>query len=313
LLLLALVQTPLGASPLGLLDQPQTFPWTAGLTPVAQEEEGGLDPGQFRLKTHVLWLNTYRQYGLGADMEQEVDMEAGLLSVSGAWSFARGWELRGHGEGWLVGGGILDPLIAGFHNLVGVPNQGRNDVPNDRYRDYLKGAFDDTQPGAGLTQLSGGVRAFAGPWSWTAWVKVPVPAHTGWGWTSQWGTGTGVGWGDRWPVGEWGLSLRAGASAAALAIGEDDRFPDQTGWLTGQWGSYVGVEWTRGPRLLVQGSWTAVPRGGAGYLPQGAGLLTMGLQLPWTEQWTFEASWTEEFLTWATNETGFGAGFVWIP
>jgi hypothetical protein len=122
-----------------------------------------------------------------------------------------------------------------------------------------------------------------------------------------------LGWGDRWPVGAWGLSLRAGLSAALVAIGEDDTFPDQTGWLTGQGGTYVVVEWTKGPRVLLQGSWTKMPRGGAGYLPQAAGLLTLGFQFPWDEQWTLEASWTEEFFTWATNETGFGAGFVWTP
>jgi len=309
----AVLAAPLGAEPLGLLDQPQTFPWTVGLTPVVQEEDGGLAPGSFRLKTHVLWLNTYRQYGLGQDMAQEVDMEAGLLSVSGAWSFAPGWELRGHGEGWVTGGGILDPLISGFHHLVGVPDQGRENVLNGRYRDFLKGVFDDSTPAIGLTQLSGGVRSFAGPWSWTAWIKVPVPSHEGWGWASQWGSGTGVGWGDRWPVGDWGLSLRAGLSAALVTVGEDDGFPDQTGWLTGQWGFYSGVEWTRGPRILIQGTWTKVPRGGEGYVPQGAGLLTMGLQLPWDDQWAMEASWTEEFLTWATNETGFGAGLIWTP
>ena len=312
ILTLWLVAASAAASP-GLIDQPQTFPWTVGLTPVVQEEAGGLDEGQFRLQSHLLWFNTYRQYGFGDDQTQEVDMEAGLLSLSGAWSFAQGWEARVHGEGWVVGGGILDPLISGFHHLIGVPDQGRDSVPNDRYRDYLKGAFDDTSPAAGLTQLSGGLRGFNGPWSWTTWLKVPVPSHVGWGWSGQWGGGTGLGWGDRWPIGEWGLNLKGGLSGALVEVADDGQFPGQNGNLTEQWGSYAIVEWMSGPRILVEGSWTRVPRDGEGYLSQGAGLLTMGFQIPWGPRWTIEGSWTEEFLTWATNETGFGVGAVWNP
>lgn len=312
-LLTAVLITGKAAASPGLIDQPQTFPWTAGLTPVMQDEDGGLDPGRFRLKSHVLWFNTYRQYGLGQNKTQEIDMEGGLFSLSGAWSFAPGWELRGHAEGWALGGGVMDPLISGLHHLLGVPNQGRDDVGYGHYRDFLDGVFDDTSPAAGLTQASAGVRSFAGPWSWTAWVKVPVPAHTGWGWTSAWGGGSGVGWGDRWPLGGWGMSLRGGLSAALVLIGQDEGFPGQNGVATVQGGGYLIAEWTGGLRILSQASWTRVPRGGDGFLPQAAGLLTTGVQIPWNSQWTFEGSWTEEFLTWATNETGFGAGLVWNP
>lgn len=300
------------ASP-GLIDQPQTFPWTVGLTPVVQEEDGGLEAGTSRFKAHVLWFNTYRQYGLGALKSQEIDMEGGLLSLSGVWSFSQGWELRAHAEGWLLGGGILDPLLSGFHGLVKVPNQGRNDVPDFRYRNYLQGAFDDSHPSAGLTQLSAGWRAFVGPWSWNTWVKAPVGSHVGWGWTSQWGGGSGLGWGDRWPIGVWGISIRGGLSASLIVVGTDSGIPGQTDWLTVQSGGYVVAEWTRGPRVLVQGTWTKVPRRGDGYVAQGAGLLTTGFQFPLDDHWVFEGSWTEEFLTWATNEVGFGAGAVWTP
>ncbi len=310
--LLLVYGTVAWASP-GLLDQPQTFPWTVGLTPVVQEEDGGLALDQVRVKAHVLWFNTYRQNGLGAAMTQEIDMEGGLLAVSGAWSFAPGWELRGHAEGWVLGGGILDPLLSGFHGWAGVPNQGRDDVANFRYRNYLDGVFDDTTPSAGLTQLSAGVRSFVGPWSWNAWLKAPVSAHTGWGWTAQWGGGTGIGWGDRWPLGVWGLSVRGGVSASLIVVGSDERFPGQTGVFTVQSGGYAVAEWNGGPRLLVQVSWTRSPRRGEAYLSQAAGLLTTGFQIPWTPEWTLEGSWTEEFLTWATNETGFGAGLVWTP
>ena len=300
------------ASP-GLLDQPQTFPWTAGLTPVVQDEAGGLEPGGVRLKAHILWFNTYRQFGTGELQSQEIDMEGGLLSVSGAWSFAQGWELRAHAEGWLLGGGILDPLLSGFHGLIRVPNQGRDGVSDFHYRNYLAGYFDDTSASAGLTQLSSGVRAFTGPWSWNAWIKAPAVDRSGWGWTSKWGAGSGIGWGDRWPVGTWGLSFRYGLSASLIAIQSDSGFPGQTGWLTAQSGGYAVAEWTKGPRVLVQATWTKVPRHGEGYLAQGAGLLTTGFQIPLDEGWTLEGSWTEEFLTWATNETGFGAGVVWTP
>ena len=74
-------------------------------------------------------------------------------------------------------------------------------------------------------------------------------------------------------------------------------------------GFYAIVE-ASGPRALIQGSWTAVPQNGPGYLSQGAGLLTLGFQVPVGSTWVWELALTEEFLTWATMEVGFQAGLV---
>jgi len=62
-----------------------------------------------------------------------------------------------------------------------------------------------------------------------------------------------------------------------------------------------------------QGIWTKVPREGEGYLSQGAGLLTVGLQWPVGDHWALEFALAEEFLTWATLEVGFQASVVWKP
>jgi len=299
---------PVAGVPPGLIDQPQTFPWSVGLTPVFLEEAGGLEPGQSRLRTSVLWFNTYRQAGLDDQMYQRVDMEGLLETVSGVWSPAPGWELRGQAQGWELGGGIMDAFLAGFHGTIGVPNQGRQFVSDNQYRDYLKGEFDLTNPVPGLTQASVGVRGFDGPWSWSSWVKVPVPAQADWGWSDRWGGGTGVGWGDRWPLADLGFQIRAGGTISLVTVGTDDRFAGQTGNFTGQFGLYAAAELFSGPRLVVEGSYTGVPRGGDGYLPQGAGLLTMGGQFPLDPTWTVEVATTEEFLTWATMEVGFQAG-----
>ena len=289
----------LGAHPLGLLDQPQTFPWTVGLTPVVQEESGGLGLGEFRLRSSVLWFNTYRQYGTQPNIHQQVDMEGLVGTVSGAWSFAPHWEMRSQVQGWLLGGGVLDAFLGGFHGFLGVPNQGRNETTDGGYRNFLKGRFDDRQPAWGLTQASMGVRGFVGPWSWTAWGKLPVNGHVGWWGPDLWGGGSGVGWGDHWTWAEAGLTFGAGLTGA-LVFSE--------AW-TGQGGFYAIVE-ASGPRALIQGSWTAVPQNGPGYLSQGAGLLTLGFQVPVGSTWVWELALTEEFLTWATMEVGFQAGLV---
>ena len=279
------------------------------------EEAGGLDPGEWRVRSSVLWCNTYRaafvSVPAGTDLVQEVDMESLLETVSWAWSPAWGWEFRAQVQGWENGGGIMDAFLSWFHTSLGVENQGRNLVAENQYHDYIQGVLDDRDPGSGLTQASFGVRGFSGPWSWNSWVKVPVPGHTGWGWADQSGGGTGLGWGDRWPLGLWGLTLKAGVSGSLVWIGQDPSFPGQTSEFTGQGGLYVITELTGGSRILVQGIYTAVPRSGSGYLVQGAGLLTMGFQVPGGRNWLFEGACTEEFLTWATMEVGFQAGLTW--
>lgn len=306
-----LVASTVAAQVPGLIDQPQTFPWSVGLAPVAQEEAGGLDAGSFRLKSSVLWFNLYRQYGLDEAMAQQLDMEGWIQTVSVAWSPKPGWELRAQAQGWILGTGILDAFLSGFHGTLYFPNQGRDQVADGHYRDYLKGEFDLRSPGMGLTQTSLGIRAFSGPWSWSAWVKPPVPAPRDWGWSDRWSAGSGVGWGDRWT---WFSGLvGAGVSAAAVVADREPSFDGATGGICPQWGGYLTMESPWGPRAMVQGSWTRVPREGPAYLSQGAGLLTSGVQVPFDRSFVGEVALTEEFFTWATMEVGFQVGFTWIP
>ena len=298
------------ASSWGLIDQPQTFPWTVGLTPVVQEETGGLDPGESRIQSSVLWFNIYRQYGAGEDMQQRIDMEGLLATVSGAWSWGSGWELRAQAQGWALDGGIMDFTLSGFHGAIEVPDQGRDQTGENEYRDYLLGAFDDRSPWAGLTQASLGVRGFQGPWSWSGWLKIPVPGHSTWGWSNRWGGGSSAGWGDQWPWPGTGLKFGAGLSAALLAVEPDPSIPGESSPVTFQGAGYSTVEGD-GWKVLVQANWTKVNRVGDGYLSEGAGLLTMGFQIPLDTEWRFEGAVTEEFFTWATMEVGFQAGIVW--
>jgi hypothetical protein len=299
-----------GAAPLGLFDQPQTFPWSMGLAPVVQEEAGGLTPGQFRVRGSTLWFNTYRQYGQGTNVTQVVDMEGLLFTASGAWSPAEGWELRGQAQAWTLGGGVMDAALAAFHEALGVPNQGRENAAANSYRVFVRGTLDDRQPASGLTQASVGARWFGGPWSSTWWVKPPVPSHQGWSWSDRWAGGWNLGWGDRWPLPDWGFQVRAGASAGLIAVEADDALGPTTPW-TSQWGTYLVAELFSGPRLVAQTTVTAVPRSADGYLSMPAGLLTVGVQWPLADRWVFEGALTEEFFTWATMEVGFQAGFSW--
>lgn len=296
----------------GLMDQPQTFPWSVGLTPVWQEEAGGLAPGHLRVKTSILWFNTYRQFGLGKDMTQQIDMEGLIETVSAAWSPAPGWEWRGQVQGWALGGGAMDLVLSGFHGVLFLPNQGRDFASDGQYHNYLAGSFDQSQPTAGITQTSGGVRFYSGPWSAHGWVKFPVAGEPDWGWSDRWSAGMGIGLGERWA---WvaGSTLAAGGSATLVLAEADPKFPGPSGGPILQTGVHGIVESPWGPRGLIQASWTKVPREGKGYLGQDSGLLTTGVQFPWGPSWTAELALTEEFFTWATMEVGFQLGVTWNP
>lgn len=301
------------ASPVpGLMDQPQTFPWSVGLAPVVQEEAGGLEPGTGRVKSSVLWFNTYRQFGIDDGLVQLVDMEGWLGTVSAAWSPAPGWELRSQAQGWALGGGLLDGFLSGFHGVLTLPNQGRNFTPSGAYRDYLDGWFDRSRPGSGLTQVTASTRWFEGPWSWTTWLKPPLPAPRNWGWVDRWSGGTSVGWGTQGAL-PWDLAFGLGASLGLVAVDSEPDFPHTWAGLVPQGGLYGVVFTPWGARGVVQGAWTQVPRRGEGYLAQGAGLLTSGIQVTLGPTWTLELALTEEFLTWSTMEVGFQAGLTWTP
>lgn len=312
-LVFLLVSAFLEASDWGLMDQPSTFPWSAGLSPSSLEESGGLSPGSWRLRTSTLWFNTFRVYGTGGTATQLVDMEAWATTVSAAWSPAPGWELRGQAQGWVVGSGILDPFLSGFHSVFGFADQGRSLVRSNGYRVYLADEVDDRNPGAGLVQASSGVRWFSGSWSASAWTKVPVPAHREWSWSDRWGAGLAGGWGDRWPWPEGRLQFRAGGNTALVLVQPDPHLGAPTGLVTVQTGFYAGIEAYSGVRLLSQGVWTKVPRRGEGYLSMAEGLLTIGLQWPLGRTVLLELGVAEEFFTWATMEVGLQAGLVWRP
>jgi hypothetical protein len=122
-----------------------------------------------------------------------------------------------------------------------------------------------------------------------------------------------MGWGDHWRWPESTLTWGAGLSGALVLMESEPMLPGVAGTATVQGGFYTTLDWSLGPRFLVQGTWTKVPGNGEGYLGQGAGLLTMGFQVPLDKQWTYEDALTEEFLTWATMEVGFQTGLVWKP
>ena len=270
LFLLFFSSNNLPASSLGLLDQPQTFPWTIGIAPVLQEEAGGLDAGHSRVRSSVLWFNTFRQYGFNGELSQLIDLEGLIGVVSYAWAPSSGWELRAQVQGWVIGGGITDPFLDAFHTLLSVPNQGREQSARNSYRNYLEGNFDDQSPGAGLTQTSLGIRRHSGPWAWTSWIKLPLPSRPGWGWVDRWTTGSSLAWGDRWPWPEYGVIVRGGLSSGFVIAGD----------FLFQGGGYLIFEAFSGPRALIQGNWTAPSQMNAGYLSQGSGLLSLGVQFP---------------------------------
>lgn len=86
------------------------------------------------------------QWSLAFDIATEfVDKEAGgeaLLLDGESQRWALGWR-GGIAEGWdigieipllHVGGGFMDGLVEDWHDLFGLPNGGREDAPQDRYR-----------------------------------------------------------------------------------------------------------------------------------------------------------------------------------
>lgn len=109
----------------------------------------------------------------------EFDGETHRLRLAARRGLGGGWEAGIEIPLLATGGGFLDPWIQGWHDTFGLPNGGREQVPDGAYRyRYLRGltpALDVRQPDRGLgdVQLSVG-RALGDSAALRAMAKLPT-------------------------------------------------------------------------------------------------------------------------------------------
>lgn len=91
-----------------------------------------LDAGQFATRFTVDWSNEY--VAQGNDREALViDAETQRVTFGFRRGIADGVELTLDVPLLFTGGGVLDGVIEGWHDAFGLPNGGRQRVPQDRY------------------------------------------------------------------------------------------------------------------------------------------------------------------------------------
>jgi len=82
-----------------------------------------------------IYLNDTNEYAAVANANESIiiDGEATQLSYDAHYGITDRWEAGLFVPLILQGGGILDPIIEGWHHLWGLPNGNRSDAPKGRY------------------------------------------------------------------------------------------------------------------------------------------------------------------------------------
>lgn len=124
--------------------------------------------GSWQIATHASWASHFVvDDGRGETLL--LDGETRRLALDLRYNLAPGWDLRLELPWLSHGGGSLDSLIDGWHDLWGMPDGGRDAAPRDRlaYR-YAGGGgggfgFDDSASGVGDVTLAVSRTLWSGP------------------------------------------------------------------------------------------------------------------------------------------------------
>lgn len=93
-----------------------------------------LPAGQLRLSARGPYSNMFeRESNAATGVSVDLDMELFRPSFLLEWGFARDWEFGLELPFLHFEGGFLDAFVQDFHRFFGVPNAGREQVPNGRF------------------------------------------------------------------------------------------------------------------------------------------------------------------------------------
>jgi hypothetical protein len=122
-------------APAALADEPppvQLGALVRGFAIPAQGRPDVLPAGMWRQRIDLDDVNEYGSKAKGSEAIL-LDGEAAQLSYNLRYGVADRWELGMFVPLLVQGGGILDPIIQGWHRFWGLPNGGRQFAPNNRY------------------------------------------------------------------------------------------------------------------------------------------------------------------------------------
>ncbi len=94
-------------------------------------------PGRWALETGVDFANVFERAGNGV-FYHEIDMEMLLGDVVARRGFAGGWELGVDLGAHSYFSGFMDSFIQEFHQTFGLPNDTRDEIPDNSYRYFLE-------------------------------------------------------------------------------------------------------------------------------------------------------------------------------
>lgn len=247
--LACLVTLPAAATPGFAVRNESTLSRTATLPTLGESRV--LDAGQYATRFSLDWSNEYVARA-NARETLTVDAETQRLTLGFRRGIAEGVELTLDVPLLFSGGGVLDGVIEGWHDAFGLPNGGRQRVPQDRYRvQYVvdgQTRIDETRGGDGFGDVEAGVGfRLRDDFALRALVKLP----SGRGSRLQGGNAGGALWFDYDPFAagsRWFGSVSGGASYS----GQSEVIGAQQRQFVALGGVALGYRLLRPLSLLVQ-------------------------------------------------------------
>lgn len=315
LILVAATTGTFALEPLSL-SQPQAYPLFSGGMPFLQPFRDAATG--WTLEVAQTWWNAFR-YDFYEHSENftYVDAEGLLWHLDARVQVAPGWVLGGRVEAQCLFAGVLDTPIEAFHALFGLPNQGREYVPQNQF--YLLHR-------QGFTPVVNRDRGFAT----LSLLYLSIQHHF---WESEglqvggtlglkpglpWGVLGSQSWGFhaglslRHLVPDWNLWWGAQVGSGAVTV---PYLPPGEGWnLLLQAGLHLGWQPTEYLVLTAQLDFQNSPYAGRPSVASGrAGNSLFAVALRMLPDLWLALGLQEEGLTWASVEVGFLAYVVYRP
>jgi hypothetical protein len=136
----------------GLLDFRDPFPLALLHLQIPNNTLQVLEEGEWKVRVSFDWANSF-----AADDNFIIDAETYVLELSAWYALDRDFYVGAGLPVMARSGGILDPVIDGFHNLFGLSDGGRDDVPRNDYEISItdeNGQTASLDSGIGLGDLS---------------------------------------------------------------------------------------------------------------------------------------------------------------
>lgn len=300
-----------------LPSQPQAYPLYSGGLPYLYGMVP-LNPNESEIELSLNWWNAFRydfqQLSGNATL---VDAEGLFFSLQIRQDLGASWSLGWRAEVQSVFAGVLDPLIEGFHSLFGLPNQGRENRPQNILLVY-HAQNSSLVVNSGNSYLEPSLLYFWLQHNFPVWEGLRLGVQAGfkpalpWGRLNSKAVGFNLGMlyhqtlngSGLW----WGSQLGLGYQTTPYLPPEES-----WNWIL-QWGAYLGWQVSPNLILLARLDLQSSPYWGEASVSSGRqGNSLFGSAWKLANSTWLVAALQEEGLTWATVEVGFLIFLVYRP